>query len=242
MAWGDKDKKAVKNRELGIYVEEAAPAHHAEADALAAADRAKVYFSTTAYGAEAKYHINPSVADLEGAAIGFYDHAANVYTRGDANPSISPKAKSAVFGKKDSLKYNTLNNGILTVPFEVNYGAVLKYFLGWTASQTDKWEGYKGKIVDENGKAVSWGAYTWDKVTGAFDKDAIAGGDEYAFTGKLPFVSLQIDVPAKDEKWEAYSVNSDYAVVVPGIYDIVALADINPNEALDKKTFTKPCR
>ena len=240
MAWGDKDKKVVKNRELGIYVEEKAPAYHAFSDVLAAADLAKVYFSTTAYGAEAKYHINPSVADLEGAAIGFYDHAAPVYTRGDANPSISPKAKSATFDSKDEANYNKLNNGILTVPFEVNYGAVLKYFLGWTASQTDKWEGYKGKIVDENGKAVSWGAYTWDKVTGAFDKDAIAGGDEYAFTGNLPFVSLQIDVPAKDEKWEAYSVNSDYAVVVPGIYDIVALADINPNEALDKKTFTKP--
>jgi hypothetical protein len=237
MGWGDKDGKAIDNRELGKYVVATSPAHHMDATE---ANIANVYYSTTAYGAEAKYHINPSVADLEGAAIGFYDHAANVYTRGDANPSISPKAKSAVFGKKDSLKYNTLNNGILTVPFEVNYGAVLKYFLGWTASQTDKWEGYKGKIKDEYGKAVSWGAYTWDKVTGAFDKDAVAGGDEYAFTGKLPFVSLQIDVPAKDEKWEAYSVNSDYAVVVPGIYDIVALADIDPNTGLDKETFIKP--
>ena len=241
MAWGDKDKKPVKNRELGIYVEEKAPAYHAFSDVLAAADKAKVYFSTTAYGAVAQYHINPSVADLEGAAIGFYEHAAKTYTRGGEN-IIGAKAKSPIFDTTDTTKvqYNTFANGILTVPFEVDYGKVLKYFLGWTASQTDKWEGYQNKIMNSDGTSESWGKYTWDKVTGNWDQDAVAGGDEYAFNGELPYVSLQIDVPAKDDKWEAYSVNSDYAVVVPGIYDIVALADINPNTALDKETFTKP--
>ena len=237
MAWGDKDKKVVKNREDGIYVVETTAekheAHHAEADALAAADRDKVYFSTTAYGAEAKYHINPSVADLEGATIGFYDHAAMVYTRGE-NTGIAPKAKSDKFDSKDKANFNTLANGILTVPFEVNYKEVLKYFLAWTGSQTTNWEG------NANAIKASWEKFNAvDKVNGKYDAD-VAGGDSTVYRGKLPFVSLQIDVPAKDEKWEAYSVNSDYAVVVPGIYDIVALADIDPNTALDKKTFTKP--
>ena len=237
MAWGDKDKKVVKNREDGIYVVETTAekheAHHAEADALAAADRDKVYFSTTAYGAEAKYHINPSVADLEGATIGFYDHAAMVYTRGE-NTGIAPKAKSDKFDSKDKANFNTLANGILTVPFEVNYKEVLKYFLAWTGSQTTNWEG------NANAIKASWEKFNAvDKVNGKYDAD-VAGGDSTVYTGKLPFVSLQVDVPAKEGKWEAYSVNSDYAVVVPGIYDIVALADINPNEALDKKTFTKP--
>ena len=241
MAWGDKDKKPVKNRELGIYVEEKAPAYHAFSDVLAAGDKAKVYFSTTAYGAVAQYHINPSVADLEGATISFYEHAAKTYTRGGEN-IIGAKAKSDTIRLNDKNNFNKQDKltGILTVPFEVNYGKVLKYFLGWTASQTDKWEGYQGKVLNSDSKAESWGKYTWEKVTGKWDQDAVAGGDEYAFNGELPYVSLQIDVPAKDDKWEAYSVNSDYAVVVPGIYDIVALADINPNTALDKETFTKP--
>ena len=237
MAWGDKDKKAVKNREDGIYVKETKPAYHAESDVLAAADRAKVYFSTTAYGAEAKYHINPSVADLEGAAIGFYDHAAKVYTRGE-NTGIAPKAKSATFDSKDEKNFNKLANGILTVPFEVNYGKVLQYFIDWTRSQTTNWEGKTGADKESWAKFSYWNGKA--NVFGMDDNDAASGCSDDVYTGELPFVSLQIDVPAKGDKWEAYSVNSDYAVVVPGIYDIVALADIDPNTALDLTTFTKP--
>ena len=237
MAWGDKDKKAVKNREDGIYVKETKPAYHAFSDVLAAGDLAKVYFSTTAYGAEAKYHINPSVADLEGAAIGFYDHAAKVYTRGE-NTGIAPKAKSATFDSKDEKNFNKLANGILTVPFEVNYGKVLQYFIDWTRSQTTNWEGKTGADKESWAKFSYWNGKA--NVFGMDDNDATSGCSDDVYTGELPFVSLQIDVPAKGDKWEAYSVNSDYAVVVPGIYDIVALADIDPNTALDLSTFTKP--
>jgi uncharacterized protein (DUF2141 family) len=231
MAWGDKDKKPVANgnRELGKYVVKGAPAYHQENNE---AKLANVYYSTTAYGAEAKYHINPSIADLDGAGIGFYDHAAMVYTRGDAKPSISPKAKSATFDSKDEANFNKLANGILTVPFEVDYEQVLNYFLAWTNSQTDNWEG-KAAADKE-----SWSKYTAIKVTGIDDKDADT--DDNVYRGNLPFVSLQVDFPAKEGKWDKYSVNSDYAVVVPGIYDIVALADINPSTATDLSTFVKP--
>jgi hypothetical protein len=237
MGWGGTDGKPFDNRELGKYVVAPVAAHHMDARE-AKLDLSKIYFSTTAYGAVAQYHVNPSVADLEGAKIGFYDHAAPVYTRGDAKPSISPKAKSEKFDSKDEKNFNKLENGILTVPFEVNYKQVLAYFLAWTNSQTDNWEGKAGAAKE------SWSKYFYNNGTadvyGIDDKDAASGCSDDVYTGDLPFVSLQIDVPAKDEKWEAYSVNSDYAVVVPGIYDIVALADIAPNTALDKETFVKP--
>ena len=111
------------NRELSIYVNAPVKAHH-ETWPATPAEIAKVKKVDIAYGAVAQYHVNPSAADLEGATIGFYDHSAPTYTRGDAAPSINPVAKEATFAKDG--KYNKFENGILTVPFTVNYGEDIK--------------------------------------------------------------------------------------------------------------------
>ena len=186
-----------------------------------------------AYGAEAKYHLNPSIADIKGATIGFYDHLAEVYTRGE-NTGINATPLSTVFGGDDD--QNTLANGILTVPFSLDYLKVVEYFTKWTNTQTNDWEGNSAANKED------WTSLWYETATGAVygtdDKDTNAK-EEYVFNGgKLPFVSLQIDVPANAEKGiDAYSVNSDYAVVVPALYEIVALADNAPEEGLDQGTF-----
>jgi hypothetical protein len=223
MGWLNTDASYV-NRELSIYVNAPVKAHH-ETWPATAAEIAKVKKVDIAYGAVAQYHVNPSAADLEGATIGFYDHSAPTYTRGDAAPSIKPVAKEATFAKDG--KYNKFANGILTVPFTVDYAQVLKYFIGWTKSQTNNWEGLAGAAKE-----------SWFANAGNDDKD----NDTWAYNGNLPYVSLQVTTPANEKKGisEAFSVNSDYAVVVPARYTIVALADKAPEKTLDLTTFVVP--
>jgi hypothetical protein len=190
-----------------------------------------------AYGAEAYYHLNPSIADIDGANIGFYDHAAPVYTRGE-NTGINPVALSNVYDSKDANNYNKIANGILTVPFSLDYMAVVKYFVDWTNSQTTNWEGRAAAAKED------WTSLWYPTAAGANygrdDQDAVATSDQTVYNGNLPFVSLQIDVPANTEKGiDAYSVNSDYAVVVPALYELVAIADKAPETGLDQNTFVK---
>ncbi len=182
------------------------------------------------YGAVARYNLNPSIADIEGATIGFYENSAPVYTR--ATGSIDPKVVGTP--KPDA-------SGLLVVPFTVDKEAVMKYFVDWTNSQTVNWEGKAGADLEDWTKLwyyTSADKSTWK--TGIDDKDA--ANDANIFNENLPFVSLKIDVPVNEKKGvkEAYTVNSDWAVVVPGLYQIVALADIAPDKTLDLGTFTEP--
>ena len=182
-----------------------------------------------AYGAVAKYNLNPSIADIENATLGFFENDAPVYTRAQGL-SINPQVIA------DGVKNN---GGLLTVPFTVDYENVVKYFVDWTNSQTTNWEGKTGAQKEDWSKF--WYNVPGGAVYGSDDRDATSGCSDDVYNANLPFVSLKIDVPAdKDKEQEAYTVNSDWAVVVPALYQIVALADRNPDEALDLGTFTKP--
>lgn len=188
-----------------------------------------------AYGAEAKYHLNPTIADItkEGTKIGFFENDAPVYTRAEGL-SINPK----VLEDKDGyLVTNTA--GLLTVPFSVDYMNVVKYFVDWTRSQTRNWEGNQ-RATNEDWTSL-WYPTSGGATYGVDDQDTyITRVDDYAeqfaFNANLPFVALKIDIPADAEKnQDAYTVSSDYAVVVPALYEIVALADKDPEDG-DKAT------
>lgn len=236
MAW----KGFGGNREEGKYVFAGPAAAHADYPTNAVTGTKLTYDMTDkdnkavskldiAYGAVAKYNLNPSIADIEKATIGFYENDAPVYTRAQGL-SIKP----AVVGtpKPDA-------SGLLTVPFTVDYKAVVTYFVDWTKSQTDNWEGKTGADKEDWTKLWYEVPAPTNAVYGIDDKDAAQ--DANIYNANLPFVSLKIDVPADAEKnQDAYTVNSDWAVVVPALYQIVALADIAPDETLDLGTFTKP--
>ena len=187
-----------------------------------------------AYGAKAKYHLNPSTADIEGATLGFYENDAPVYTRAEGL-SINPQVVT------DGVTRDANDKGILNVPFTVDYMNVVKYFVDWTNSQTRNWEG------NVRANKEDWSSLWYPVIGGAQygrdDTDTYIdriddSGEQFAFNGNLPFVSLKVDVPADTEKGiEAYNVHSDYAVVVPALYEIVALADKDPEKDLDQNTF-----
>ena len=233
-------------RELGKFVFAGPYAAHADfPDYATAADGKSLTYDMTKtnnkpvskldimYGAIARYNLNPNIADIEGATIGFFENDAPVYTRA-AGLSINPQVVASDVENKA---------GLLTVPFTVDKEAVMKYFVDWTNSQTTDWEGNAGAASKEDWSKL-WYYTKPDKSAwknGIDDKDAVSG-DSTIFNANLPFVSLKIDVPANEEKGvkDPYTVNSDWAVVVPGLYQIVALADKAPDEILDQKTFTVP--
>jgi hypothetical protein len=131
------------------------------------------------------------------------------------------------------------DGGLLTVPFTVDYKNVVTYFVDWTNSQTNNWEGKTGAGKEDWTKLWYEVPAPTNAVYGTDDKDAAE--DANIYNANLPFVALNIAFPANAEKnQDAYSVNSDWAVVVPALYQIVALADIAPDETLDLGTFTKP--
>ena len=155
---------------------------------------------------EAYYHVSPTKAEIEGAKLSFFENDGEVYTRGefDTDGSIAATPYETTFSKDN--KYNKFQNGVLKVPFKVNFAKVLSMFTDWT----------KGNTTDP----------TWD----------IDGHNAFGTGKKLPFISLEMQV--KDEKTDKdILVNSDYGVVVPAVYTIVALADKEPDVALDENTF-----
>ena len=202
---------------------------------MGTANNKKVNKIDIAYGAVAKYHLNPTIADItkEGTKIGFFENDAPVYTRA-AGLSIDPK----VLTDKDGNYAVTNTAGLLTVPFEVNYINVIKYFVDWTNSQTLNWEGRAG--ASKESWSTLWYETTTGAVYGSDDSDAAGSCSDAVFGENLPFVSLKIDIPADTEKnQDAYTVSSDYALVVPALYEIVALADKAPETGLDLGTFVK---
>ena len=210
-----------------------------DGDAYAASLKKNVKYIMISNGAEAKYHVNPSSADLSGADYKFYENIAEVYTRADG-PSIKAEPKD------DQVSFN---NGILTVPFTVDYLQVWKYFYKWAFLNNTEtsYLSHNSAAHSDDAPWTTWG-YWWftgrepqwdlahyDDIEGypnaygsanTWDKN----GNLVQTVAPLPFISLT--VAANDT-----TVNSDYAVVVPAILNIVALADNDPNVALDENTF-----
>jgi hypothetical protein len=115
------------------------------------------------------------------------------------------------------------DNSIAATPFETTFN-----------SKENKYNVLKNAILKVpfkvNFNKVLSMFNTWTKGT-TTDPDWDIDGHNAFGTGKqLPFIALQI--AAKDT-----TVTSDYAVVVPAVYTIVALADKAPEVALDENTF-----
>ena len=76
-------------------------------------------------GGIAKYHYNPSTANLEGYKFSFFENDAEVYTRAAGAIVATPR--------EDDITYK---NGILTVPFDVDGGKLQSMFDAWVAGTT----------------------------------------------------------------------------------------------------------
>lgn len=90
-------------------------------------------------GGIAKYHYNPSTANLEGYEFSFFENDAEVYTRAAGAIAATPR--------KDGI---TAENGVLLVPFDVNGGTLLSMFQAWAKST--------GNITAEQGNGVGMAA------------------------------------------------------------------------------------
>ena len=228
---------------------------------MAAANEKQLSYVEIAPDVVAQYHINPGNADLTGFKYDFYENLAGVYTRSADGPIKATPIQDKV----------SVDKGILTVPFSVDYMAVWKYFYKW-AFDNDTWTQYITHNFNANSTSSTYtSGYEprWDNEyetwvyysttwTAMYDDEGNYIGDEanYDFQGSgrgkvsnfgtsdywnadgsyagqfeapLPFVSLEA---SKDT-----TVNSDYAVVVPAILNIVALADKAPDVTLSKNTF-----
>lgn len=231
--------------------------------ALAASLKKNVQFVLIANGGEANYHINPGAADLTGYKYSFFENDAPVYTRNDNNIgsiNATPKedqvtASKGILNVPFTVDYLKMWRYFYVWAFQNNTYAQYQTHdknannTSWTYSN-----GYEPRWDNEYETYVNWYT-TW--VSEGFDAEGNEIGhyepifqgsdryknsnfgtsDMYADDGKylgqdeakLPFISL---TATKDT-----TVNSDYAVVVPAIINIVALADKEPNTALSQNTF-----
>ena len=73
-------------------------------------------------GGIAKYHYNPSTANLEGYKFSFFENDAEVYTRAAGAIVATPREADIAY-----------ENGILTVPFDVDGGKLQSMFDAWMA-------------------------------------------------------------------------------------------------------------
>ena len=163
-----------------------------------------------------KYHINPATADLEGWTFSFWENDATHYTRGN-NGAIKATPKKTQFTKADYA------GGILEVPFTVDNETMFGMFWQWAQSDPANWVAY---AYDP----FWWESSMWD-YTQSHGDDMYYDGENFELQeNPLPFLAGQF------EKGDTV-VTSDYAVVVPAIIDIIALADNAPEEILDQGTF-----
>ena len=229
-----------------------------EADGVAYANNQKktLQYVTIAPNAIAKYHINPATADLKDAKYSFYQNTAEVYTRADASIDATPvdgvKFENGILTVPFKVKYDQVwayfskwafDNDTWTA-WQNNAGANWGYEPGNVWDNAHNNGGYTyinwqtGQAVDANGNPIdvvtainqywsgngtpsAYGTSDYYKADGSFDKQDVA---------KLPFISLSVTT-------NDTLVTSDYGVVVPATYTIVALADKAPNKVLDKGTF-----
>ena len=129
-------------------------------------NKAKLDSVELSKGGIAKYHYNPSTADLTGYEFSFFENDAEVYTRADGNIVAKPRT--------DGIK---AENGTLTVPFDVNGGKLLSMFKAWAAS--------KGTITDAQGNGVGMAAN--GNVFGYYPTN-----DNKGTSFPLPFIAAQM--------------------------------------------------
>jgi hypothetical protein len=106
-------------------------------------------------GGIAKYHYNPSTANLEGYKFSFFENDAEVYTRAAGAIVATPREADIAY-----------ENGILTVPFDVDGGKLQSMFDEWIA----------GNVVLRTDQKPGVGAI----------RTAFGGGK------KLPFLAAQM--------------------------------------------------
>lgn len=106
-------------------------------------------------GGIAKYHYNPSTANLEGYKFSFFENDAEVYTRAAGAIVATPREADIAY-----------ENGILTVPFDVDGGKLQSMFDAWMA----------GGVVLNDDQQPHVGAWNY-----AFGKG-----------NKLPFLAAQM--------------------------------------------------
>ena len=171
----------------------------------------KLKYTELSNGGFARYHVNPTTVDLTGTKIAFFENDAAVYTRGN-NGFIEPTPKDADAGNAE---VNNFENGILTIPFTVNNENVYDMFAYWAVNN------------DTNGEPI------WDQLGETHNKphgtsSSIGTGNVMVSTeAQLPFIAAQL-TDANDRV-----VTSDYAVVVPAVYEIIALADNGAEEIIN---------
>jgi len=142
--------------------------------------------------ATAKYHINPSTANLDGAQLSFYANYPEVKwnykgdTRG-ANDGIATPVPATIEKTSDMVE-----DGILSVPFKVD-----RTLLNAVRYKTDN----RGYVQAGNNPSD-------DEIRATL-------------TGHEALIALQATV--KDEAGNDTTVTSDYALLYPTDYDIVAL-------------------
>ena len=188
------------------------------------------------------WHYNPATADLKGWKVNFFGNIAAHYTRGGLlndfmsyNDLIGAEPFTSELGAENDA--NFYMNGILFVPFTVNYAYVLQKFAVWAGyNNTTVADGFGGTEVEPtwadrtlNGSKIDYaygpyGPYPYlsefDVVDNrnAYGTSVVDGIKQDAY---LPFVALQL------EKGDT-TVTSDYGVVVPAVLNIIALADNAP--------------
>jgi len=186
----------------------------------------KLAYTELSNGGFARYHVNPTTVDLTGATISFFENDAEVYTRGN-NGLINPTPKDADAANDE---VNVWKNGILTIPFTVDTEKVMGMFKLWASTSPRDYSGTNGGASYD----PSWWQtymqgyysrydYTQAHGAGLFDND----GNYDDTAAPLPFIAAQL-TDANDRV-----VTSDYAVVVPAVYDIVALADNGAEEMIN---------
>ena len=155
-------------------------------------------------GGIAKYHYNPSTANLEGYKFSFFENDAEVYTRAAGAIVATPREADIAY-----------ENGILTVPFDVDGAKLMSMFQAWTKSTTGE-PRYADSYTQPN-----LGGATWTEWNGsAQDRDGSFGRG-----AQLPFIAAQLT--STGEKGDT-TITSDYGVLVPAVLEIIALADNNP--------------
>ena len=170
-------------------------------------DYANINYAKLMQGGVARYHYNPSTADLSGYNVSFWENDAEVYTRGNNGAVVATP-------RTDDITYE---NGILTVPFDVDGAKLMSMFQAWTKAKTTEPETADSYTQPETGGATwkgdGWGGSAQDN-DGSFGRGA-----------KLPFIAAQLT--STGEKGDT-TITSDYGVLVPAVLEIIALADNNP--------------
>jgi len=185
------------------------------------------------------WHYNPATADLKGWKVNFFGNIAAHYTRGNEfasyNDLIGATPFSSTLGDEDDA--NIYLNGMLVVPFKVNYAYVLQKFAIWAGyNNTTVADGFGGTVVEPdwadrtlNGSKIDYAYGPYGPYPYLAEFDVIDNRNAYGTSvvdgtkldAYLPFVALQL------EKGDT-TVTSDYGVVVPAVLNIVALADNAP--------------